>query len=208
MDRRLILKAAAVLPFAASSLPGARRPAEAPATLPPPAGWRRFELTTRITLSDPASPADLWVPLAQTLGDYQQAEAPRWTTDGQASPSSAMNATARRCCAWAGGRGRDRTLRIFQAVATRERSAERSWPSAGRSTFWTQPSESLQPTASCARRRAGHSRNQGRPARLRRLDWVVDHTFRDPATRGSASATSAALLGAGGSAGSAPTSTG
>lgn len=42
-------------------------------------GWRQFEVTTRVTLSDAPGPAQLWLPLAQTAAGYQSAVALSWT---------------------------------------------------------------------------------------------------------------------------------
>lgn len=49
-----------------------------------PDGWRRFEITTRVTLPDAPGVAQLWLPLAQTAAGYQSAGALSWTT-GQAT---------------------------------------------------------------------------------------------------------------------------
>ena len=85
MNRRKFLAAAAA-PLAARaaflSLPDA-----AAESLPDPGsktmGWRRFEITTRVSL--PAGPrgAQLWLPLAQTAGGYQTALDLRWKSTGE-----------------------------------------------------------------------------------------------------------------------------
>ena len=99
-----------------------------------------------------------------------------------------MNATARRCCAWAGGRigaahGRDRAGRGDTRPLRRTRL---SAVSRSERAFWTQPTESL-PTDGIVRATAERvtAGIEGDRARLRALyDWVVDNTFRDPVTRG------------------------
>ncbi len=185
MNRRAIIKAAATLPLAPSAF--AAHPA-AGSDAAAPAGWRRFELTTRITLSDPRSPADLWVPLAQTLGGYQRAETPHWTTDGQTSGivrDERYGAPMLRV-GWQDGTG-PHTAEIVQVVATRDRPGDkRADIDRSERTFWLQPTESL-PTDGIVRATAERitAGVEGDRARLRALyDWVVDKTFRDPATRG------------------------
>ena len=46
-------------------------------------GWRRYILTTEVDLSHPDAPAELWVPVFETLGDYQRAAAPVLSGDGR-----------------------------------------------------------------------------------------------------------------------------
>jgi hypothetical protein len=115
MNRRALLASALAAPLA--SPPGFRASV---AEAVPVAAWRRFELTTRITLLDSHGPAQLWLPLAQTAGGYQTALNPRWTGNGRAdlvydtcygaamlrgscdARSTLRGARLRLCCAKAG----------------------------------------------------------------------------------------------------------
>ena len=80
MHRRTLLAASAVAAPLVRSLGIGASAAEAA----PTAGWRRFELTTRVTLLNSPGPAQLWLPLAQASGGYQTALNPRWTGNGHA----------------------------------------------------------------------------------------------------------------------------
>ncbi len=195
MQRRHFLTAAAALPFTASAfVTPAVRPSDG-------AGWRRFELTTRVALSDNASPADLWVPLAQTLGDYQRAETPRWTTGGDTSAivRDARYGAPMLRIGWRGGPG-PHTAEIVQVVATRDRAPDELIAlSEAERAFWTQPTESL-PTGGVVRATAERitAGIESDRARLRAIyNWVVDHAARDPATRGCGTGNIAALLESG-----------
>ncbi|MBV9655236.1 MAG: transglutaminase domain-containing protein [Acetobacteraceae bacterium] len=198
MKRRLLLQAAAAMPLAA---PAWRVRAEGAGDAPSDAGWRRFELTTRITLADPESPATLWVPLAETLGDYQRAEAPRWTSGGQSSElvrDERYGAPMLRV-AWRGAPGAH-TADIVQVVSARDRAAaEPASLSPAERDFWTAPTASL-PTDGIVRATAERvtAGIEGDRARLRALhEWVVERTFRDPETRGCGTGDIRALLESG-----------
>lgn len=184
MNRRNLLLSTAALAVAGTA-PLTARAAGGEAALA--AGWRRFELTTRIALNDTSAPATLWVPLAQTLGDYQQAAAPRWSTD---APDAAIVTDDRYGApmlrlTWL--QPGPHTVELAQAIATRDRTAD---PLAAldraERAFWLEPVESL-PTDGIVRATADRiTANAADPhAKLLAIyDWVVDNTFRDPATRG------------------------
>ncbi len=76
MQRRHLVGALMVAPCLALGRPSRAEDA-APAT--EGGGWRQFEVTTRVILSDAPGPAQLWLPLAQTAAGYQSAGALSWT---------------------------------------------------------------------------------------------------------------------------------
>lgn len=183
MNRRTLLASAATSPFFAPAfVRHAARAAEST-----PSGWRRFELTTRIALNDTSGPADLWVPLAQTLGGYQQADAPRWTTEASANGIMRDDRYGAPMLRLTWREPGPRTLKVTQIVAVQDRAAEP--PAAldwAERAFWLEPVESL-PTDGIVRSTAdrvvtGATRERDRVRAI--YGWVVNNTFRDPAARG------------------------
>jgi len=176
------------------------------------AGWRRFALTTRVTLLDSPGPAQLWLPLVQSAGDYQTASAPLWRTSGQAGllrdPRYGAGLLRVR---WTSG-GAAQWTELVQEVATRDRGA--SGPLALSAAelsaaelspaelspadwaLWTAPSPSI-PTDGLVRETAQRiTAGRKRPCdRLRALyDWVVDTTWRNPDTPGCGTGDFATML--------------
>ena len=81
MQRRAILSTAALAALAGvPSVQPAKAAADGPA---PGSGWRRFEITTSITLLDSPGPAQLWIPVAQTAAGYQSALGLQWRGTGR-----------------------------------------------------------------------------------------------------------------------------
>lgn len=150
------------------------------------APWRRFELTTRVTLQGDA-PGRLWLPLAQTAGGYQSASDPQISGSGQAvvTHDTTYGADVLKV-AWTGTA--DRSVEVVQTVATRDRaSSDPMLPvTAAERRFWSAPTDSL-PTdgivkATADKIVAGKTEPK---ERLRAIyDWVVDNTTRNPETPG------------------------
>ena len=74
MNRRDFLNMG-LISTAAVSLP-------VPAAMP---SWRTFELNYDVELLGLSGPADLWLPLPQTLGDFQRAETPLFQSNAESS---------------------------------------------------------------------------------------------------------------------------
>src|SRR5262245_43809843 len=51
----------------------------------PPAGWRKFEITYRLTLQSQKVPARVWVPVPQDALDYQRVTELTWRSPVAAS---------------------------------------------------------------------------------------------------------------------------
>ena len=147
---------------------------------------KRYRLVTEIDLAPTDAPAELWVPLFQSVGGYQRAEPARVTGGGRARivKDGVYGAPMVRA-AW-DAPGDDRRLVVSQDVTTRDRRADGAVLSAAEQRFWTAPVESL-PTAGIvgetARRIVGDRTEPKAKARAI-YDWVVDNTFRNGATRG------------------------
>jgi transglutaminase-like putative cysteine protease len=154
-------------------------------------GWRRFEITTKVTLHDAPGAAQLWLPLAQTAGGYQTAGDVRGHEDTGAKAeflTDARYGAGLLKITWDGAVDTPKNTLFTQVVATRDRigadpvlsvtEAERQ--------FWLQPTKSM-PTDGIVRDTATRiTAGITEPkARLRALyDWVVDNTSRNPETPG------------------------
>jgi transglutaminase-like putative cysteine protease len=182
MKRRTLLTSALAAPLASSPVLRSRAAEPAPA-----AGWRRFEVTTRVTLRDSPGPARLWLPVAQTAGSYQAALDLRWQGGGRAElvHDSRYGAGMLRCT-W-DGPAPAQQIEMVQVVATRDRGPAELLPlTAAERAFWTAPTPSA-PTDGIVRETA-EKITAGRTTprdRLRAIyDWVVDSTWRNPDTPG------------------------
>ena len=177
-------------------------------------GWRRFEVTTRVTLSDAPGPAQLWLPLAQTAAGYQSAGALSWTAGHDADlvrrvhdvrygapllrvdVAGATTGTPRD----AASPDAAKTITVVQQVETRTRGAlPFASLSAAERRFWTEPTPSA-PTDGLVRETAERvtAGRTGDRARLRALyDWVVDTTYRRAETPGCGTGDYASMLQSG-----------
>jgi transglutaminase-like putative cysteine protease len=189
IKRRQLLASAAA---GAALLPAAGRSE-------PEASWRRFELTTRVTLMGDG-PARLWLPLAQTAGGYQSASDPATSGSGHAVVTHDTRYGADVLSVdW--DRTTARTVEVVQVVATLDRSS--SDPTVpvteAERRFWSGPTESL-PTDGIVKATASKivaGKNEPR-ARLRAIyDWVVENTTRNPSTPGCGLGDIAAMLESG-----------
>ena len=194
MNRRRFLATT----LAASLAVRPRRTAAADAS-PNTAGWRVYEVTTRVTLPDAAGPARLWLPLAQTTGGYQTALALRWKGTGRTelTTDARYGAPVLRT-RWEETDPAPRELAAVQTVAVRDRvgaSALLPLTEAER-RFWTAPTASapLDGAMVLAAERITAGKDAPRQ-RLRAIyDWVVDHTHRDPDVPGCGRGDVAAML--------------
>ena len=51
---------------------------------PRPAGWRTFEVTTRVEVLKPTGPSRVWVPVPSVESDYQKVLGNTWSGNGSA----------------------------------------------------------------------------------------------------------------------------
>jgi transglutaminase-like putative cysteine protease len=143
--------------------------------------WRTFEVTTKVDLTDVSGPAKLWLPVVQTAGDYQRAEAPRWTSDSNSieMKKDAASGADILSVEWTGD-GK-RTIEFVQTVATRNRTAD------GVAVPQAELDAALVGTPSApidgivketAMKIVGEGRTDEEKARAI-FAWVVENTFRD-----------------------------
>lgn len=186
MNRRAFLFSTAALAFAGRAAAGS---AAAAPTLSGATTWRRFEITTRVTLLDASGAAQLWLPLAQTAGGYQTAAALRCEGSGRAEVVADTRYGAEILkVVWDAAPDGPKTAEVVQRVATRDRQgATQLLPiTEAERRFWTEPTASV-PTDGIvgATARRIISGIAGPRDRLRAIyEWVVDHTARNPQTPG------------------------
>ena len=178
MDRRSVLAGAGALSAAAAIGPAAE-------ALDAASGWRRYKLTAEIDLAHPG-PAQLWVPLAQTAPGYQTASAARFSATGDARVVKDPRYRAQMLQVSWPATSAERSVKVEQIVATRDRGLTPARLSAHERRFWTAALPSM-PTdgivLATAQRIVG---TETAPrARARAIyDWVADNCFRDAAVRG------------------------
>ncbi len=178
MDRRTFIKTTAATAVGAVA---SRALAEAPAT----STWRRAELSTDIDVSAHPGAAQTWIPVVQTLGTYQRASAPRITCSGAAGVVHDLHYDTPMVRARWTAAG-PKTLTVVQTVQTRDRGAVDTTLSASERATWLRPTDSLPLDGvvhDTAQQIVG-ARTDPREKVSAIYEWVVDNTFRDPATRG------------------------
>ncbi|MBE9606943.1 transglutaminase domain-containing protein [Acetobacteraceae bacterium H6797] len=151
-------------------------------------GWRRFSVTSRVTIPDEGA-AQLYLPLAQTAGGYQASADLKWQTNGSAAvvQDDHYGADILRV-SWDGKESGPKSIDVVQIVAACDRrgaSALLPVTSAERA-FWLEPTESVPVdgiVGATAQRIVGNRTDP--KEKLRALyDWVVDNTSRNPETPG------------------------
>jgi transglutaminase-like putative cysteine protease len=149
-------------------------------------GWRRYEITTSVTLDSAPGSALLFVPVAGTAGSWQQADAPTWRSNGTAGLVRDAHYGAQMLRAVWGAQASSQQIEIVQTVAVRGRGPEPATLSTAERAFWTAPAPSI-PTDGIVRETALSivAGRNGERQRLRAIyDWVVDNTWRNAATPG------------------------
>jgi transglutaminase-like putative cysteine protease len=151
-------------------------------TVGPP---HRAEIKTSIDVSTHPGAAEVWVPLIETVSQYQRASAPRLTCSGKAEVVRDPRYGARMVRARWSEAG-PKTLVVAQTVQTRDRGAVKVALTEAERRFWIEPTPSA-PTDGVVRDQAlaivGGRADPHEKVRAI-YDWIVDNTFRDPQTRG------------------------
>jgi transglutaminase-like putative cysteine protease len=181
MDRRRFLLSATMAPIAAAS----GRLTAACAAEASGAGWRRFEVATEVALAE--GPASLWLPLAQSARSYQRALSLTWqgNADEAALVDDPVYGAPVLRLSWAAATG-PRQVRVVQTLETRDRDSQPVPAAPADRTLYLEETASM-PTGGIVRRTAQQivaGKQQPRERARAIYDWVVDNTFRDPATRG------------------------
>ena len=145
-----------------------------------------YRLVTAIDLSSTDAPAELWVPLFESVGGHQRAGPARMEGDGRVRTVKDAKYGAPMVHVTWDAPGGGRKLTVSQDVTTHDRRADGARLSAAEQRFWTAPVASL-PTGGIVgetSRRIVGDRTEPKAKARAIYDWVVDNTFRNAATRG------------------------
>ena len=195
MQRREFIAAGSTLAIGATLSP-AIAGAQERRFEPQPAGWRTFEVTTRIELHEPGA-AKVWIPLPGIQGDYQRTIGNRWS--GNAASSRIVSDGvygAPMLMAEFPSSGDKPSIEVVSLLLTRDRATNWRRPDQAAASgaamggadkaFWTRPT-ALKPTDGIVRATAqkitrGESTEIGRARAI--YQWVVANAHREPSTPG------------------------
>ena len=152
--------------------------------------WRSYELNYEVELLGLDGPADLWLPLPQTLGDFQRVETPLFQSNADSSgiyrdPRDGTPLFHARWNKATAPRVASGTVRVStQDRKTGLQESAKALPSDA--ARFLRPSPSL-PTDGIVAERAREI-TQGAHTPLQKshaiYEWIVDNTFRDPKVKG------------------------
>ncbi len=157
------------------------------------AGWRTFEVTTRVEVLKPSGTTRVWVPAAHVSGTpYQKALGNTFQCDGGkartiGSPTEALGMIAAEFPA-----GVKPVVTVTSRVATRNWAVDLAAPGRTRKTSAAELKNYLRPTRllptdGIVNERAieitGSARSDADKARAI-YEWIVENTYRNPKTRG------------------------
>jgi transglutaminase superfamily protein len=186
MQRRDILKAACMLPAALGAARAHATQARTPEAPGPASGWRQYEIATEVRLAGSEGPATLWLPVAQSAGDYQKSLGVTWQGDARHAEivRDPVYGAAILRADWDDRTGR--ALRLVQRVAVRDRGPQGARASIAEQQLYLRPTPDMPldgiVEATSDRIVQGHASPD---AKLRAIyDWVVENCFRDPKTPG------------------------
>jgi transglutaminase-like putative cysteine protease len=190
MHRRSFLRAGAAASLL-GSLPRFSLAQQAPYD-PRPAGWRTFEITTRVEILEPTGPSRAWVPVPSVESDYQKVIGNTWSANGSARIlSDGKYGAAMVISEWSDSQ-KAPVLEVVSTFATQNRAIDfgkrnpqiKLDPASAR--FSIAPT-ALIPTDGIVRKTA-YEITRGKSTDLQKAraiyDWIVDNTQRNPKTRG------------------------
>lgn len=197
-DRRSFLRGAATSVAAGLPLFHAARalaqtaPAAAPAPAfnPQPGEWRRFDVNTRVDITDARGQTQAWLPVPSVDSDWQRSLTHDFSSNGQARLVEDGRYGARMLHVVFAADEKKPFIELTSRVATRNRAID--WTARGAAEdaatlrFWTEPTRLL-PTDGIVRETAQKAIRGARTDREKAqaiYDWVVTHTYREPKTRG------------------------
>jgi transglutaminase-like putative cysteine protease len=190
--RRFLESAGATAVVMSTGLPEAE---SAPPAESPVAGWRTFEVTTRLEVTQATGVTRAWVPLPLASDtDYQKRLGDTWQGNG-AEPRvwrDARYGAGVLCAEWPGD-VKTPALQVVSRVSTRDRAVDLAGPSPRAGTGspaslkpWLEATRLL-PIDGIVRTTAREiTRGKGTDLEKARAiyEWIVENTFRDPKVKG------------------------
>jgi len=159
---------------------------------PKPAGWRTFEVTTRVEILKPQGASRAWIPLPSVESDYQKVVGSNWSGNGRTSIARDPKYGAAMAVAEWSAAERAPVVEVTSTFSTVNRATDfgRRDPSIKMdpaiAKFATAPTE-LIPTDGIVRRTA-YEITRGKSTDIDKAraiyDWIVINTERNPKTRG------------------------
>ena len=189
LTRRELLLAGSVL--AAAGLPRLVR-ADERRFDPQPGTWRTFDVTTRVEIKDANDATRVWLPVPSIDSAYQKSLENTWS--GNASVARIVADSkygAKMLYAEFDAASPAPALTLTSRVQTQNRATDWQRPLAATEdaatlTSWTRPTE-LMPTDGIVldtAREASRGATDDEAQARQIFDWVVAHTYREPAVRG------------------------
>jgi transglutaminase-like putative cysteine protease len=155
--------------------------------------WRKFEVTTRVEVLNPAGATRVWVPAALiTATPYQRTVANRFQSEGGSPEMIGRKADALGIITAEFPPGTKPTLTVTSTVMMRNWAVDfqerRQTPESNRSELehWLRPTKLL-PTDGIVKQKAMEITKGARTDldKARAIyDWIVENTYRNPKTRG------------------------
>jgi transglutaminase-like putative cysteine protease len=152
--------------------------------------WRVFEITTRVRILKPEGPTRVWLPMPLASAPYQKTLGDTYQAPGGSVVIVENDDLDILIADWHDGV--DPTLTVTSRVSTTDRTANLATPTVPppldgrvldrflRATRLIPTDGIVKTTAAQITRGAGTDFERARAI----YDWIVDNTFRDPATRG------------------------
>jgi len=159
---------------------------------PRPAGWRKFEVTTRVEILKPAGVSRAWVPIPSIESDYQKIIGNSWSSNGAARAArDGKYGAAMVACEWSAAE-KAPVLEVVSAFSTQNRATDfgkrnpqlRLDPASAK---FSVAATELIPTDGIVRKTA-YEITRGKSSDVDKAraiyEWIVDNTQRNPKTRG------------------------
>lgn len=181
LNRRRFLSHAATASVAAAFVSRGASPVFAADKVADTGAWRTFAVTTKVDLTDTTGPAKLWLPVAQSAGEYQKASAPHWMSDSKqiAIKKDSTSGADILSVEWqADGK---RSIEFTQTVQTRNRTADGVAVSQAEldSALVATPSAPIDGIVKDTAMKIVGAREKDEDKARAIYDWVVENTFRD-----------------------------
>jgi transglutaminase-like putative cysteine protease len=159
---------------------------------PRPAGWRTFEITTRVEIVKPQGVSRAWVPVPSIESDYQKVLGTTWSGNGTARLAHDGKYGAGMVVTEWGPAEKAPVLEVKSAFATQNRATDFSKrdPSiridAATARFATEATDLIRTDGIVRKTAQEVTRGKRTDADKARAiyEWIVDNTQRNPKTRG------------------------